>query len=105
MWCLPGGHLEEGESPRDCVVREIGEELGVRLRPEQVRLFCSADRSYGREHTFWSAATFTLEEVVLTEGQDLRWFSEDEVNARTLGYEDNEILRQFFGSRSRLAAP
>lgn len=28
-WELPGGKLEPTESPRDCVVREIREELGV----------------------------------------------------------------------------
>jgi 8-oxo-dGTP diphosphatase len=27
-WELPGGHIEEGESPRDCAVRELLEETG-----------------------------------------------------------------------------
>lgn len=29
-WCLPKGHLEEGESPEDAAVREIEEETGIR---------------------------------------------------------------------------
>lgn len=28
-WCFPGGHVEEGESSRDAVVRELLEELGL----------------------------------------------------------------------------
>jgi 8-oxo-dGTP pyrophosphatase MutT (NUDIX family) len=28
-WELPGGKLDPGEAPEDCVVREIGEELGL----------------------------------------------------------------------------
>lgn len=32
-----GGKIEPDEHPRDAVIREIGEELGVTVRPEQVR--------------------------------------------------------------------
>jgi 8-oxo-dGTP diphosphatase len=28
-WALPGGHLEQGESIRECVIRELKEELGI----------------------------------------------------------------------------
>ena len=31
LWDLPGGHLEANETPRDAVVREVQEELGVTL--------------------------------------------------------------------------
>lgn len=30
FYCLPGGHLEYGEDPRECIERELFEELGVR---------------------------------------------------------------------------
>ncbi|HJP96267.1 MAG TPA: NUDIX domain-containing protein [Candidatus Saccharimonadales bacterium] len=35
---LPGGQLDEDESPRDAVIREIVEETGLIVRPEHTRL-------------------------------------------------------------------
>jgi 8-oxo-dGTP diphosphatase len=31
-WDLPGGYVEEGESPLQACVREVGEELGLRVQ-------------------------------------------------------------------------
>lgn len=30
-WSTPGGHLDPGESPEQCAIREVEEETGVRL--------------------------------------------------------------------------
>ncbi len=35
-WDLPGGVVEPGESPREGVVREVGEELGIDVAPERL---------------------------------------------------------------------
>jgi 8-oxo-dGTP pyrophosphatase MutT (NUDIX family) len=35
-WELPGGKLEPTESPKECVVREIEEELGLHVRPTAI---------------------------------------------------------------------
>jgi 8-oxo-dGTP pyrophosphatase MutT (NUDIX family) len=35
-WELPGGRLEHHETPEDCVVREIAEELGLAARADRL---------------------------------------------------------------------
>ncbi|MEU8966929.1 NUDIX domain-containing protein [Streptomyces sp. NPDC048491] len=37
-WHLPAGHLDEDESAEACAVREAGEELGVLIDPQDLRL-------------------------------------------------------------------
>lgn len=35
-WGLPGGHLHRGEEPVDAAVRELAEEVGIRLDPARL---------------------------------------------------------------------
>ncbi|MFD5824657.1 NUDIX domain-containing protein [Lentzea sp. NPDC060358] len=102
-WCLPGGYVEPGEQPHECITREIEEEMGVVL--DSVRPLVSATRSYGVEHTFWTEVELDLDVVVLTEGQRLRWFTRDEAASTALGYEDNAVLASFFDRQDRADLP
>lgn len=44
LWLLPGGGLEEGETPEDCCIREAQEETGYIIRP--VRRFLILNEYY-----------------------------------------------------------
>lgn len=45
--CPPGGHIEPGETPTVAAIREIAEELGVTVTPEDLTFLCVAARNTG----------------------------------------------------------
>ena len=93
-WDVPGGHVEEAETPAQCIVREMKEEMGLDL--DGFELFSVKEFSDRIEHTFWKSAGLDIGEISLQEGQSLRWFSEEEARATALAYGFNEIVAEFY---------
>lgn len=49
LWDLPGGGREGGETPEACALRELEEELGLRLDPRRIfhrRLYAAPERTW-----------------------------------------------------------
>lgn len=93
-WDVPGGHVEQGETPEECIVREMKEEMGIDL--SGFGLHCAVEFDDRIEYTFWKEAELKVEEIQLTEGQCLRWFTEEEVRSTRLAYGFNEIVARFY---------
>lgn len=78
-WDLIGGHVEPGESPRQAVIRECYEELGVRIvDPAPIPMACSDPTL--EMHAFL-ITTWDGEPVNLApeEHDDVRWFLPSEL--------------------------
>ncbi|HSU01055.1 MAG TPA: NUDIX domain-containing protein [Nocardioides sp.] len=53
MWCFPGGGLERGEEPVDGACRELAEETGVVVAPEDLTDLGRFELVTGDRGTFW----------------------------------------------------
>jgi 8-oxo-dGTP diphosphatase len=78
-WSTPGGHLEFGESPEECAIREAKEETGLDI--DGVRFVAITNDVFeeSREHyiTIWMKSNrFTGKPVVSSshEMSELNWF-------------------------------
>jgi 8-oxo-dGTP diphosphatase len=94
MWDIPGGHVEDGETPEQCIVREMQEEMDLTL--DSFELFSVKEFDDRIEYTFWKKANLDIEKVNLHEGQQLKWFTETEAKNTKLAYGFNEIVDDFF---------
>ncbi len=92
-WIGIGGHLEENESPEECMRREAMEEAGLRLEHLRLRgilTFILPD--WGNELTFlYTAQTDTSELPECREGV-LRWIPFGEIPALNLWEGDRVFL-------------
>src|SRR3954467_14619376 len=74
-WGLFGGHMEEGESPDFAVWRELQEEL--QLTPPMVTDWRLGQEyphaSGGRTYIYYLTTTATAEDLVLGEGEAMRY--------------------------------
>ena len=94
-WIGIGGHLEEGESPEECLVREMREETGVTpLSPKLRGIITFVSDRYGTEYMFlYSAEAYQGELISDCPEGDLQWVEKDRISSLPLWEGDKIFLR------------
>jgi 8-oxo-dGTP diphosphatase len=83
-WDLPGGFLEEGEHPRDAVVRELREETGLEIEPleliaVEMDVYGDAEDAPATLNLYWTARVVSGDPEPADDVSELRWFRPDEL--------------------------
>ena len=89
-----GGHVEEGESPVDCIIREVEEETGLTVNSLRTRGFITFVMGKETEHAFlYTSEDFAGELKANCNEGELSWVDKDKVLDLQLWEGDRVFLK------------
>lgn len=102
-WTLPGGKVDAGETTDEAIRREMTEEITIspevqfwkmNLRPHFRKI--EGQDVIVRQHFYFAMIDGLAGQVKLGEGQDLRFFTLDELKALPVAFGFDEVITDFF---------
>ena len=81
-WDLIGGHVEEGETPEEALIREVKEELDIDLKDYTFykKYECLTGDAYENiKYIYYGKINLPIEEITLLEGVRPQYFSREEI--------------------------
>jgi 8-oxo-dGTP diphosphatase len=101
MWCIPGGHVEQGEQVQDAAKREAREELGIAVEIDDLLGIYDDPGRDPRGPVIsltYICSTDDTEPDPATDAAAAQWFPLDDLPAN-LGFDHAEILDDFMEHR------
>ncbi|MDZ7798240.1 MAG: NUDIX domain-containing protein [Patescibacteria group bacterium] len=100
LWNLPGGGLEKGETPWECIVRESKEETGLDVKVS--RLMGIYSKPHKDEVVFMFVCNVIDGKLTLNEeARDLRYFALNEIPKNTVP-KQVERLKHYFEDKEKI---
>jgi 8-oxo-dGTP diphosphatase len=97
-WNGLGGKLDPGESPEDCVIREVEEESGLKIRNPRMHGFITFPLFDGIDD--WYVFLFTAEEfsgnLISSAEGELQWIPDDKLTQLNLWDGDKIFIEWLF---------
>ena len=95
LWIGLGGKMEEGESPEDCVIREVFEESGLQINSPKLRGIMTFPKDFNQED--WYVFLFTANEFTgelkLNDEGELAWIEKTKMNDLPMHEGDRYFLK------------
>jgi 8-oxo-dGTP diphosphatase len=94
LWEFPGGKVEPGERPEQCLIRELKEELGITVREECLAPLTFASHSYSDFHLLMPLYVCRRWEGIVTaqEQQGLKWVRPGELKNYPMPPADEPLI-------------
>jgi 8-oxo-dGTP diphosphatase len=104
-WDLIGGHVEEGETPEEALVREIKEELNITIGEYTFfkKFECLSGDAYENiKYIYTGKINIPVEEITLLEGERARYFSKEEIKDLKFANIIKSIILEYIRSSGSL---
>jgi A/G-specific adenine glycosylase len=92
LWEFPGGKLEDGEDLESCLIREIREELGIRIEVLEPMVVVKHAYSHFRITLHAFRCKYAGGKIRLLECDDYRWITPQELTAFAFPAADRRII-------------
>ena len=100
MWEFPGGKIHSGETPRECVVRELEEELGITVEPGELLTRVKHTYSHFKLDMDVHWAVLKNGRPRAIECSDFAWARPDEMDDYAFSKADLMVIRALRESRA-----
>ena len=96
MWELPGGKIESGESPPNCLRRELFEELNVTVQVQDLEYFDESFYEYGykRVHLICFIVKEYAGQLHPNEHEDARWVAINSLETFQMAPADVPVVKR-----------
>lgn len=104
LWSITSGGTDSGEKTIDTVYREVKEELGITVKPEEVELMMSYKRNHDFVDVYLVRKDIELKDIVMQpeEVADVKWVTKDELEKMIKEEQTPKSLEMYFGFLRKL---
>ena len=99
LWSITSGGTDSGETTLETVYREVKEELGITLKPEELELMMSYKRNHDFVDVCLARKDIDLKDITMQKEEvtEVKWVTEEELENLIKENQTPKSLQTYFG--------